>query len=227
MPQCAAMASMAARTSFLSPRPHGAMAPSSRDLDVVGYDLPGVEVPGGAQSLAGRAGAMRRIEGEGARRHLGHADAAVDAGELAREQAVAAVEGVDDDDAVGQVERGLDRLGQPALDARPHDQPVDHDVDGVVLPAVERQVVVEALELAVDARLGEAAGRNRLQLLLELALPPTDDRRQHVDPAVLGIGHHQVDDPLEGLAGDLPAAVRAVRHADIGEERAAGSRKSR
>ena len=150
--------------------PTGAMAPSSSDLDVVGHDLPGVEVPGGAQSLAGRAGAVRRVEGEGARRHLGHADAAVDAGELAREQAVAAVERVDDDDAVGQVERRLDRLGQPALDARAHDQPVDHDVDGVVLPAVERQVVVEALELAVDARLGEAAGGDRLQLLLELAL---------------------------------------------------------
>ena len=58
----------------------------------------------------------------------------------------------------------------------------------------------------------------RRQLLLELALAAADDRRQHVDARVLRIEHHHVDDALERLAGDLAAAVRAVRHADVGEQ---------
>ena len=98
---------------------------------------------------------MRRIERERARRHLGHADTALDAGELAREQSIAAFERVDDDDVIGEVEGDLDRLGEPALDAGFHDQPVDHDVDRVVPPPVELDVLVERTEHAVDARLGE------------------------------------------------------------------------
>ena len=81
-------------------------------------------------------------------------------------------------------------------------------------------VLFERARLAVDARLGEAARAQRLQLLLELALAAADDRRQHVDARVLRIRHHQIDDAIERLRGDLAAAVRAVRHADVGEEQA-------
>ena len=138
---------MAALTSLLSPRAHGAIAPSASDFGSSGTTLRGVEVPGRAQALAGRAGAVRRVERKGPRRHLGHADAADDAGQLAREEPVAAVERVDDDDAVGEVERRLHRIRQALLHARAHDEPVDDDVDGVVLAAVQRQIVFEALEL--------------------------------------------------------------------------------
>ena len=58
----------------------------------------------------------------------------------------------------------------------------------------------------------------RLQLLLELALAPAHDRRQHVDAGVGRIQHHQVENPLERLRRDLAAAVVAVRRADVGEE---------
>jgi hypothetical protein len=161
-----------------------------------------------------------RVEREGARRHLRDADAAGDARHLPREQAIALVEAVDDDDVVGELQRGLDRLGEPALDARPHDQPIDDDLYRVVLPAIELDVVLERPELPVDARLGVAAGDQGRQLLLELALPAADKGRQDVDALVLRIREHEVDDALQRLAGDLAAAVRAVRHADVGEEQA-------
>ena len=106
-----------------------------------------------AEALAVRAGAVRRVERERARRHLRHAEAAVDARQPPREQPVAAVERVDDDDVVGEVERGLDRFGQPALDAAADDQPIDDDFDGVVAAAIELDVLFERAELAVDARL--------------------------------------------------------------------------
>ena len=102
-------------------------------------------------------GTMRRVERERARRHLRHADAAHDAGELAREQPIAAVERVDDDDVAGEAERDFDRFGEPPFDAAPHDQPIDDDLDRVVAAPVEADVVFERTRLTVDARLGEAA----------------------------------------------------------------------
>ena len=79
-------------------------------------------------------------------------------------------------------------------------------------------VLFERSELAVDARLRVAARPQRRQLLLELAFAAADDRREHVDALVLRVEHHHVDDALERLAGDFLAAVRAVRHADVGEQ---------
>ena len=171
-----------------------------------------------AQALAFGARAVRRVERERARRHLGHADAALDARQPAREQPVAAVERVDDDDVVGEVQRHLDRFGQAALDARLHDQPIDDDLDGVIAAAIELDVFVERAEDAVDAGLGEALLLQLRQLLLELALAAADDRRQHVDARILRIQHHHVHDALERLGGDLAAALVAVRDADVGEQ---------
>ena len=85
------------------------------------------------------------------------------------------------------------------LDAGADDQPVDDDLDRVVLSPVQPDVFVERPQLAVDARPGEAARPNGLQLLLELPLPAADDRRQHVDALVLRREADDVDDALQGL----------------------------
>ena len=50
-----------------------------------------IEVVDRAEALAVRAGAVRRVERERPRRHLRHADAAIGAGQPAREQPIAAV----------------------------------------------------------------------------------------------------------------------------------------
>ena len=198
-----------------APRRDGAVG---QRLGVVGDDAEGVEIPGGAQALARLAGAVRRVEREGAGRHLGHADAAHHARQLPREEPVAAVQRVDHHHVVGQAQRHVDRLGEAALDAAAHDQAVHDDVDVVVAAAVERDVFLERSQVAVDARLGEPARAHGLQLFLELALAAADDGRHHVDARVLRVGHHQVDNALHRLGGDLAPAGRAVRHADVGEE---------
>ena len=71
-----------------------------------------------AEPLALLARAVRRVEREGARRHLGHADAAVDAREPPREQAIALPSAADH--APGRPPgRARHRpIPQPALDAR-------------------------------------------------------------------------------------------------------------
>ena len=204
----------------LVPRRPGRDGALGERLRVVRHDARRVEVPGRAEALAGGAGALRRVEREGARRHLGHAQAAGRAGHPPREQAIAVVEGVDDDDLVGQLEGDGDRVGEPLLEARLHDQPIDQHLDGVVAAAVEGDVLVQGAQLAVDAGPHEALLAQRRQLLLELALAAADDRRQHVDALVGRIEHHQVEDALQRLRGDGLAAVRAVRHADGGEQQA-------
>ncbi len=187
-------------------------------LRLVRNDEAGIEIVGGPEALAIRAGAVGRVERERPRRHFRHRDAAVHARQPPREELIAPFVGVDDDDVVGQVEGDLQGLREAPLDARLDDQAVDHDVDRVVAPPIQLDVVVEGAELAVDARLREAALAQRQQILLELPLAAADDGREDVDARVLGVEHHEIENAFERLRGDLAPAVVAVRDADVGEE---------
>ena len=129
---------------------------------------------------------MRRVERERPRGHLGHADPAVDAGQSAREQAVALLERIDDDDVLGELESRLDGLGQPPFDAAAHDHAVHDHFDRVIAASIELDVLFERAELSVDARFGEPPAAQVRQLLLELALAASHDRGEHVDPRILG-----------------------------------------
>ncbi len=177
-----------------------------------------IEVVHRAEPLALRARAVRRVERERAWRHLGHAHAAIGARQPPREQPVAAVVGVDDDDVVGELEGDFDRFGEPALDPGLEDQAVDHHVDRVIAPPIQLDVFVERPRLSVDPQLGEAARAQRRELLLELPFAATNDRRQDVDALVVRRQQDHVDDPLERLRCDLAAAEMAMRHADVGEQ---------
>ena len=174
---------------------------------LVWHKARGIEVVHGAKPLAVRTRAVRRVEGEGPGRHLRHADAAVGACEPPGKQAIAAVERVDDDDVVGEVQRDLDRFGQPAFDAGFQDQPIDDDLDRVVAPAIQLDVFVERAKLAVDPDFREAARPQPGELFLELTLAAADDRREDVHPLIVRRQHHHVDDALERLRRDRAAAA--------------------
>jgi hypothetical protein len=79
-------------------------------LRLVGHDAPGSKSIIAPRPWHSAQAPVRRVEGKGPRRHLGHAQAAVDTGQAPREQPIALVEGVDDDDVVGQVQRDVDRF---------------------------------------------------------------------------------------------------------------------
>ncbi len=101
-----------------SPFAHGAIAPPRERLRVVRHDAAGIEIVDRAEALAVRARAVRRVERKRARRHLGNADAADRTGHAPREQPIAAVERVDDDDVVGELEREVDRIATAAARCR-------------------------------------------------------------------------------------------------------------
>ena len=134
----------------------------------------------------------------------------------------AALDDLDLGDTFGEAQRGLERVGEPAFDAAAPHEPVDDDLDRVVLVAGEPLAhhVGELDGLAVDPGAGEALARELLEQALVLTLAAAHDRCEHLEPGALGELEHAVDDLLRRLARDRPAAVRAVRHADAREEQA-------
>ena len=122
--------------------------------------------------------------------------------------------GLDLDHAVGQRHRGLDRVRQPLAQVAPHDQPVDHHRDVVLVLLVEDDVLLQHAQLAVDLHAREALAAQLGELLAVLALAAAHDRRQHHEPLAVLHVHDLVDDLLGRLGGDRPAAVEAVRLAD-------------
>src|SRR4029453_11854069 len=139
----------------------------------------------GAKALTVGACAMRRIERKGTRRHLRHAETAIDTREPPRKQSVPPVVRVDDNDVFGKMKRHLDRLGESALDSPPDDDPIDDDFNRVIAPTVQLDVVFESAELAVDPRFRETPPPQRGDLFLEFALAASNNRRQDVDPFFL------------------------------------------
>jgi hypothetical protein len=212
----------------------------------VGHDQLGVDLEAGAQPVAHLAGPVGRVEREVAGRQLLEAAVAVGAGEVLRERqrlraavvlvlaaAVAllaaghpvgavAVPGHDLHlgHAVGQLERRLQRVGQPALDAVSPHEAVDDHLDGVLLVAGQLDPFGRLPHLAVDPGAGEALGREVGQQGLIGALAAAHHRSQHLEPGAVGQLHDAVDDLLRGLPGDLGATLRAVGHADAGEQQA-------
>ena len=211
-------------------RPRGDGALGEGEV-VVGDDELGVDLELGADAGALGAGAERAVERERARLDLVHRQrVVVGAGHLLGEAALAlgvacvAVDELDDDDAAGQAERGLDRVGEPPLGR------------GVGAPlATSRSTTtsmvcltcfssfggsVSADDLAVDPGPGEALGLELGEEVDVLALAGPDDGGEDLEAGALGQLEEPVDDLLRALPGDRLAADRAVRAAGAGEQQA-------
>ena len=177
----------------------------------VGDEQVGVDLLLRAEAGAARAGAVRRVEGEDARLQLRQADAVLGAGEALGERHRLAVDHVDRDEPVGELERRLDRVRQPVAQVVLHHEPVDDDLDRVLELLVELDLLVEVARLAVHLHAREALAAQLLEEVLVLALAVADDRRVDRELRLLGQAQHLVDDRLDRLPGDRPPADGAVR----------------
>ena len=191
----------------------------------IGHDQLGVDLHLRAEPGAAGARAVRRVEREHPRLQLGHARAALQAGETLGEGAdiagaaeVLPVAGgrdhLDLHDPLGQPHGRLDRVGQPAAQVVAHAQAVDHDGDVVLVALVEGDLLLEAAHLAVDLHPGVALRAQVLEELSVLTLAPADHRGQDHEPRALLEGHDLVDDLLGRLGGDGVAAGGTVRTPD-------------
>ena len=206
------------------PRPRG-QRPLGQRLGGIGHHQLGIDLEPGAQPGAGRAGAVGRVEREVPGRGVLEAEPAVGAGQVLAEGdgLLLGAVGVDHHHLghpFGQRQRRLQRLGQPAADVVPPDQPVDHHLDGVLL--VAGQVELGPVGQLDGGPVHPGPGEPLLGQVVEqgavLALAAPDHRGQHQEPGPLVHGQDPVHDLLGALAGHRPAAVRAVGLADPGVE---------
>ncbi len=130
------------------------------------------------------------------------------------------VDHLDFDQPGGEAAGGLDRLREPPPQVVLHHQPVDDDGDVVFELLVEDDLLVEPAQLAVDLDPRVALEPHLLQQFPVLAFAPAHDRRHDHEFGPLVEGHQAVDDLLLGLAGDLLAALGAVRNPDPRPEQA-------
>jgi maleylpyruvate isomerase len=212
----------------LAPRLDGALP--QRRLRVGDHELR-VDLEPGAEPVTHRAGTERGVEGERPRLELVGVDGVlVGARHLLAEAQLAArvlgveVDEVEDHQPAGQQERGLHRIGEPPLRGLLDREPVDDDLDRVLLLLLELRPVgehrVKAVGVAVDAHPREALRLQLPEQLDVLALAAADHRGQDLEAAPLLQRQDLVDDLLRRLPLDRRPTGRAVRPAGPGVEQA-------
>ena len=115
---------------------------------------------------------------------------------------------------IGELERLLERIGEPRGDVRPHHDAVDHHVDVVGELLVERRHLRDLVEFAVDLDPLVALAQKVGELLAVLALAAAHHRREQIKPRALGQSEDAVDHLRDGLALDRQPGRRRIGHAD-------------
>ncbi len=178
-----------------------------------------VHLHAGAETRAVGAHAHRGVEREELRRRLGEGEIAVAAGALLRHHPIRLAFHGHDHHTLAELQRLLDRVGQPRpIEIGLGDQPVHHRFDRVLPLLVETDVVLESDHRAVHARPGEAGAPDGLEDILMLALASIDERGQDEElPAFLErgeLGH----DLLRRLRLHVASALGAGKMTDAREE---------
>ncbi len=150
---------------------------------------------------------------------LAEAEPAVGAGQLLREDHIAAAHRVHQDQAVPELQGGFQGVCQPAVDAGPHDQPVHNGLYAVGLVALQGDLVGEFARLPVDPDAGETLAPEIIENLLVFALLAANDRPQDLNASPLRHGHDPVDDLIDRLLSDLAATLGAMGYPDTGVQK--------
>ena len=131
-----------------------------------------------------------------------------------------AVDKIDADDAVGQPQRRLHRLGEALLSRRLDCNPINDDVDVVLALLIQRWHLSKPMNVSIHPYSGEAIGRQLSEQLDVLAFASTNHRGEDLKLSTLVERHEAVDNLLRGLTADELAAHRAVGLTDAGPEQA-------
>jgi len=179
-----------------------------------GHHALGVEKAYLADAVATGTGAHGIVEAEQPRLQLGQAVAADRAGVTAGEHLFAAAVHVQRDGAAfGQLQRGLETLGQALLAFGADAQAVDDHVQVVFLGFLQRGQLLDFLQLAIDPQPHEALRLQAGQFVLEAALAGPRNGRQHGQARLGRPGQHGVDHLADALRLQRQPVVGAVGRA--------------
>ncbi len=154
------------------------------------------------------------VERERSRLELRNADTAVRAGQTRGIEGFVSVDDGDQDKTAAQFHGESDGKFEAVFDSGLHQQAIHDHLDGVILALVERKVVLEVHQFAVDAGAGETVLDKLLHFFFEFTFATTGNRR-HDHYAIVGRERHDaLDYLLGGLASDGLAAIGTMGHAD-------------
>ena len=178
------------------------------------------------KAIASGAGSIRGVEGEVARQWLAEAQVAVDARQVLAHLLLPPaafrifVLNKQRQDAIALFEGQLHGIRQSAAFRVPCDQTVHDRLDSVSLGLRKSDILLQGLDLTIDAHTGEAVAAHLLDNLLVFALAPIDVGRQKHDSQARRHGGYLLADALRALAVDFTPALRAMWYADVRIEQA-------
>ncbi len=129
-----------------------------------------------------------------------------------------AIDDLDVGHTLGKGEGGLQRLGEPLFHPLFADETIDHDLDGVLVVAVEADLLGQLPDLTIDPGPGEPLLGQIGEEGLVFALPPAHHRRQHLEASAFLQLEDAVDDLLRSLSLHRGAVVGTVGDPDPGVE---------
>ena len=202
-------------------RPDAFDAAVSDGTAPVGNDLRQIDPGDGAQSAAVRAGALRRIEGEGigCRHIVGKPGVGTD--QIAAEMLQLVVFQGEDGQCAFALVQGIGHgVFDPFPVVGPGDEFVHHQFHEVDLVAVQRPGFAQVAELAVDADLVVSAALQLHEKFAVVSFPAADQRGEQDDFLPLIALEDQVDDLFVGIADHLLPAFRREGLGGTGIEQA-------
>ena len=182
-----------------------------------------------AESGALGACAVRRIEAEGARLEVVHHRSVIWAAELLAEKsllerwlrALRSGRG-DDDEPFAELQRRLDRVGEPAaifwrkwlpllINGSPHNKAIDHHLNAVSLLLVEFRRVVEVVQRSVDTDTAEARLPRGVEEGLPFTLPVAKHWTEHEKACPVRELQDLINNVIKGDSADGAITLRTVR----------------
>ena len=169
-----------------------------------------IEFPMAAKTCAFRAGSVRIVEGEHARRDFRQADAAVHTGKILAEHQKFPVHYLNIDDAFSQLERRFQGIRQTLLHALPHEKPVNDHLDGMLLVLFQLDLLIHIIHFTVNPGPYIALLADMLQKFLVLAFLAPYDLCHDKKLRALRQLHDPIDHLVHGLLGDRLSAFRTM-----------------
>ena len=211
MPRQALQRLVVVRTLRPGPRRHG---PIRQAGAAIRHHHVRIEERFQPQPVAGRAGAVRRVEAEQPGFDLLDREAAHGAGEARGKHGSFRAVGVFRvDDAVRQRQCRFEAVGQPWGDAVAHHHAVHHRLDLVLGLAVQRRHLADLIQRAVHLHPGEAAALQFAQFLAVFALAVPHHRREQQQARAFRHRHHPVDHLADRLRLDRQPGCGRIGHA--------------
>ena len=126
----------------------------------------------------------------------------------------------DDKESVGKTEDRLDGVRQPPLQSFALDDPVDHDLDGVLAFLVQTRSILDHVNGTVDPHTLKPRSQQIAEFLAVLALATPHHRSQQHEARTVGHVHDPVDHLADGLAFNRQPGDGRPGNADPGPQEA-------